>query len=119
MKKKILVIDDEPAIQELMRLQLEQLGYSVISALTGNKGIKKIQDEQPDAVVLDVVLPDANGFDVCSRIRQELQSPVKIIMCTSKIEAVDASQARESGADDFVAKTADFEPIAEALANII
>jgi DNA-binding response OmpR family regulator len=99
---KILVIDDEPNIVELTKLYLEQEGYQVEAASTGEEAISKNSSMNPDIVVLDLMLPDIDGFEVCRRIRAK--SDVPILMLTARKEDVDKIVGLELGADDYLTK---------------
>lgn len=101
---KILVIDDAPEIVEVVSicLQLRWAHAEVVSASSGNKGLQMLATEKPDLVVLDVNLPDIDGFQVLEKIRQLSQVPV--VMVTVKGQDVDIAQALEMGADDYIVK---------------
>jgi two-component system, OmpR family, response regulator MprA len=109
----VLVIDDEPGIVDFVEVGLGQEGYAVIAAATGDAGMRRIRDDNPDVVVLDVGLPDADGFEVLGLIRRESQVPV--VMLTARGDVDDRVRGLELGADDYVAKP--FH-LAELLARI-
>jgi len=115
MEKKILIIDDEPVILTTMRDRLVMEGFDVVTAIDGQSGIAQAEKENPDLIVIDIMLPDMSGFDVCETVRKNGNIDSKIIIVTSKIDAVDASKARESGADDFTAKTVDYAPLIDVI----
>jgi DNA-binding response OmpR family regulator len=98
----ILVVDDEPHIVELAELYLRNEGYRVISAADGIQALKKIEAERPALVVLDLMLPEINGWEVCRRVRASSNLP--IIMLTARSEDVDKIVGLELGADDYVTK---------------
>jgi DNA-binding response OmpR family regulator len=100
--KKILVVDDESAILKTLRFNLERSGYAVITATDGRSAITLAQREQPDLVVLDIMLPVLDGVEVCKEIRKF--SAVPIIMLTAKDQEIDKVLAFELGADDYVTK---------------
>jgi DNA-binding response OmpR family regulator len=102
MSKKILAVDDEPKILHLLRVYLEQAGYDVVTARDGQMALITFRREQPDLVVLDLMLPGIDGLDVCRTIRQE--STVPIIMLTARDEEADKLIGLELGADDYVVK---------------
>ena len=102
MPKKILIVEDEANIRELLRLYLEQEGYTVIEAENGVEGIKKWKSEKPDMLLLDVMMPVMDGWAVCKEIRAE--SDVPIIMLTAKGETADRVSGLEMGADDYIVK---------------
>ena len=100
--KTVLVVDDAPNIVELLRLYLEQAGYATIAAADGPTAIELHHRHRPDLVVLDVMLPGLDGFEVCRAIRREADTP--IIMLTARSDDVDAIVGLELGADDYVTK---------------
>ncbi len=100
--KKILVVDDESAILKTLRFNLERSGYQVVTATDGRSAIGLAQREQPDLIVLDIMLPVLDGVEVCKEIRKF--SSVPIIMLTAKDQEIDKVLAFELGADDYVTK---------------
>src|SRR4051812_37853416 len=100
--KKILVVDDEPHITELVKLYLDGEGFAVEVAHDGKEAIARFRDWLPDLVVLDLMLPEIDGWEVCKRIRR--QSDVPIIILTARTDDVDKIVGLELGADDYVAK---------------
>src|SRR5699024_3017153 len=101
--RKILVVDDEPSIVTLLKFNLEQSGYSVLTAEDGNTGLDLALDEKPDLIVLDLMLPGMAGIDACKTVRQEkMNTPV--LMVTAKDEEFDKNLGLELGADDYMTK---------------
>ena len=100
--KKILVVDDESAILQTLRFNLERSGYAVVTAGDGRSAIAMAQREQPDLIVLDIMLPVLDGVEACKEIRKF--SSVPIIMLTAKDQEIDKVLALELGADDYVTK---------------
>ena len=113
MPKKILIVEDEANIRELLRLYLEREGYTVLEAENGVEGIKKWKSDKPDMLLLDVMMPVMDGWEVCREIRAE--SDVPIIMLTAKGETADRVSGLEMGADDYIVKP--FE-VVELLARV-
>jgi two-component system phosphate regulon response regulator PhoB len=102
---RILVVDDEPDLLELVRFNLAQLGFEVGTAATGLEGLERIRRERPDLVVLDVMLPDLPGTEVCRRIRSDPELVgVPVLMLTARTEEIDRVVGLELGADDYVTK---------------
>ena len=100
---RILVVEDEPDLLRGVELNLRSEGYDVLTAATGDSGVRTALAEQPTLVLLDVMLPGKNGFDVCRELRQNhFESP--IIMLTAKSDEVDRVIGLEIGADDYVTK---------------
>jgi DNA-binding response OmpR family regulator len=107
MKQKILVVDDEQAITDLLEYNLQQNGYRVVVARDGHAALRLARAEQPDLIILDLMLPGPDGFDVCRELRREgtpALSGVPIIMLTARDEEVDRVVGLELGADDYVTK---------------
>lgn len=105
MARKILIIEDEPDILDLVRGYLEKEGFRVTAALTGIEGIAQARAERPDLVVLDLMLPEMDGLEVCKRIRADpkiAQTPILIL--TAKSEEADTVIGLELGADEYVTK---------------
>ncbi len=101
-KPLILIVDDEPNIIELGRLYLENEGYQVEAAQTGLEAMQKFQTFKPALIVLDLMLPELNGWELCKRIRAS--SEVPIIMLTARTDDIDKIVGLELGADDYMTK---------------
>ena len=101
-KYRILVVDDERRMVGFIRLNLEQDGFEVIEAANGNEALERLRDSLPDLILLDVMMPDIDGFEVLRMIREISQVPV--IMLTAKGEEEDKVKGLELGADDYVTK---------------
>ncbi|MCL4561770.1 MAG: response regulator transcription factor [Chloroflexi bacterium] len=99
----VLVVDDEPSIVQLDRLYLEREGFAVQSAVDGRAGLQAIESLQPALVVLDLMLPELDGFEVCRRLRAA-NNPVPILIVTARDEDVDKIVGLELGADDYLVK---------------
>ena len=99
---RILLVDDELSVQKLLAYPLRKEGYDVIPALDGREALERLRDDNFDLVVLDVMLPRMDGFDVCRAIRS--RSTVPIIMLTAKTEETDKVLGLELGADDYITK---------------
>ncbi|MGW8301048.1 MAG: response regulator transcription factor, partial [Desulfobacterales bacterium] len=106
MTPTILIIDDDAKLNELLKDFLKDFGYAVITATRPTKGLKKLRQKSPDLVILDIMLPEMDGFEVCRAIRQT--SKIPIIMLTARGEVTDKVVGLELGADDYLAKP--FEP---------
>ena len=99
---QILLIEDDPDVREGLELALRHLGHDVLARGDGEAGLAAIQAHRPDVVVLDVMLPGADGFEVCRRVRAV--SEVPIVMLTARSDDVDVVAGLEAGADDYLAK---------------
>ena len=104
-KEKILVVDDEKDIIELLQYNLEKEGYRISSAYSGEKCLEKVKIELPDLILLDLMLPEIDGLDVCKFLKNNPQtSHIPIIMLTAKGEETDIILGLELGADDYITK---------------
>src|SRR5437764_1847528 len=99
---RILLVDDEHAVQKLLAFPLRKDGYDVVAATTGHEALERFRDGEFDLVVLDVMLPQVDGFEVCRQLRA--RSSVPIIMLTAKAEEFDKVLGLELGADDYITK---------------
>ena len=121
MANKILVIDDNSDDLLIIKRCLNEAGYKeVITAGDAKEGIQKAGDERPELVIIDTILPEMDGFEVCRRIREFLDpAGHKIIVITGSVDAVDAVRARKSGADDYCAKTSSFSALVDIVRRIL
>ncbi|ADK28311.1 MtrAB system response regulator MtrA [Corynebacterium pseudotuberculosis] len=102
MPQKILVVDDDPAISEMLTIVLEAEGFNTVAVTDGALAVETFNREEPDLVLLDLMLPGMNGIDICRLIRQN--STVPIVMLTAKTDTVDVVLGLETGADDYITK---------------
>ena len=103
MGKTVLIVDDEKNIVDILRFNLKKEGYDVLTAYDGRQGLETAESMNPDLILLDVMLPEMDGFEVCRRIRQKnLTTP--IIMLTAREEETDKVMGLELGADDYITK---------------
>lgn len=100
---KVMLIDDDPGIHESLRAVVEEAGYEFCGALGGREGLRLLDDEHPDLLLLDVMMPGMNGFDVCQQMREEGRR-IPVIFLTAKNDIVDKSTGFKAGADDYVTK---------------
>lgn len=99
---RLLIVEDEPTLLDTLKYNLERQGYDVVTASDGVQALSIAKEEQPDLVILDVMLPGLDGFEVCRILRQEMSLP--ILMLTAKDEEVDKIVGLEVGADDYLTK---------------
>ncbi|MBE7035286.1 MAG: response regulator transcription factor [Ruminococcaceae bacterium] len=102
MERVVLVVDDEKPILDILKFNLEKEGFRVLGASDGEEGLVLALTQNPDLILLDIMLPKLDGFDVCKRIREK--SNVPIIMITAREEEVDKVLGLELGADDYITK---------------
>ncbi|MFO7973086.1 MAG: response regulator transcription factor [Candidatus Hydrogenedentota bacterium] len=104
-KEKILVVEDDEDILELLRYNLAKEGYDLVTAETGEEGLKQALASPPDLICLDLLLPSMDGLEVCKRLKQDLRTEtVPIVMVTAKGEEADIVTGLELGADDYITK---------------
>ncbi|ASK61795.1 DNA-binding response regulator [Virgibacillus phasianinus] len=117
MSQKILVVDDEQPIADILKFNLEKEGYQVVCAYDGDEAIELAEIEKPDLVLLDIMLPNKDGNEVCREIRKTQSMP--IIMLTAKDSEIDKVLGLELGADDYVTKPfSNRELVARVKANL-
>ena len=117
MEKKILVVEDEKAIVDILTFNLEKEGYRVFAAYDGEAGVDLAKKENPDLILLDLMLPKMDGYEVCKYLRKSMNTP--IIMLTAREEEVDKILGLELGADDYITKPFSMrELMARVKANI-
>src|SRR4029078_6592025 len=103
--KKILIVEDEHDILQLVKLYVEKEGFRTVSAMTGTEALRQVKQEKPDLVVLDLMLPEIDGIEVCKRLRSAPETAMlPILMLTAKAEESDTIVGLELGADDYVTK---------------
>jgi two-component system alkaline phosphatase synthesis response regulator PhoP len=114
-RPKILVVDDDANACEALTDLLTGHGYNVITAGDGNEALKKAGTEKPNVVLMDIKLPGMDGYEACKRIKEDKALTTKVVLYTAYVDAVNVTKAREVGADDFQAKTSDFENLHKAI----
>ena len=103
--QRVLIVDDDPDIQKLVGYNLTQAGFEIAGAASGRKALESVQKQPPDIIVLDIMLPDIDGMEVCRTLRQrDTSRRIPIIMLTARGEEIDRVIGFELGADDYVAK---------------
>jgi two-component system, OmpR family, response regulator len=115
--KKILVVDDEKKIVDIIRAYLEKEGYHVIPAFDGKMALSLAQNQHPDLIVLDLMLPETSGWDVCRAIRKT--SDIPIIMLTARDEITDKIVGLEMGADDYITKPFDAKELVSRIRAVL
>ena len=109
-QKTVLIVEDEKNIVDILRFNLQRSGYAILEAYDGEDGLKKALSANPDLILLDVMLPKMNGFDVCKALREK-GSNVPVIILTAREEESDKVLGLEIGADDYLAKPFDPEEL--------
>ena len=120
MPKRVLIVDDNPIILGLYSRLLSRAGFIPLSAKEGATALKKIEEERPDAAVIDFMLPVLSGIEICRRVRENEQNAhTKLILFTSDEHPETRTRALEAGADEFVVKTAESAKLIEAVIRIL
>jgi DNA-binding response OmpR family regulator len=114
--ERILIVDDEPDIVETLAFRLEQEGYAVITAGDGLEGLEKARNESPDLIVLDVMMPKLDGFQVARLLKfDEQYQHIPIVMLTAKTQEQDEATGIKTGADDYVKKPFDSQTLMDVI----
>ncbi len=113
----VLLVDDDPALLQLLSRYLEQAGYRASTAADGKAGLRALYDGRPDLLILDVMMPELDGWQVCSRVRE--MSAVPIILLTAKREEVDKLKGFRLGVDDYVTKPFSFAELAARVGAVL
>lgn len=120
MGKKILLVDDEPDALEIYSMRLEVSGYQVIKADDGEKALEMARSEKPDLIILDLMLPKVEGYDVCRTLKFDDQyKGIPIVILSALNQAADKSKALNAGADDFFSKPVDFGAFLKRIGDLI
>jgi len=119
-KYKIMVVDDEPDIVKLIKISLEMANYEVIEAFSGVEALEKTKNIVPDLYLLDIMMPDMNGYEVCQKLKADDRTKaVPVVMLTAKGQKGDAEQGLKVGADDYIIKPFDPYELGEQIAEIL
>ena len=121
MAKKILIVDDEPDILELLESRLLVAGYRVVTASGGEECLAKVKTEKPRLIILDVLMPDINGFEVCKRLKKDDQTKrIPVIMLTAKSMVEDIEKGLTiARANDYEVKPYDWDRLLEKIKKLI
>jgi len=105
MGKKILIVDDEAQLVEMMKMRLEATNYDVVTAYDGQEGFDKARNEKPDLIILDLMLPKMDGYKVCGLLKKDTRySKIPIIMFTARAQEEDKKLGEEMGAEAYITK---------------
>lgn len=118
--KKILVVDDESDIIEILKFMLEAHGYECITATDGEEGLKAAKEENPDLIILDVMMPKINGYKICRLLKFDNKyKNVPIFMLTARSQDEDKIIGEETGADEYITKPFDVDFVVEKVKSYI
>lgn len=119
-KIKVLVVDDEPNIVQTLKDRLEMNDYQVFTAHNGNDGLKIAQEQSPDVILLDVIMPLMDGHEMLEKLRQqEWGKTTSVIMLTARSQAQDIARARACGIEDYIIKPFDLSELLEKIEGIV
>ncbi|MEW6002106.1 MAG: response regulator [Nitrospirota bacterium] len=119
-KNKILIIDDNVDTVELLKKRLRSEGYDTSEAYDGEEGLKKVPEYNPDLIVLDVMMPKLDGFEVCQRLKSDENTKyIPVLMLTAKVEVEDKVKGLDIGADDYIAKPFDYKELSARVRSLL
>ena len=119
-KKRILAIDDEVRVLTMIRKRLEFTGYEVITATDGREGLQLARSEKPDLIVLDIILPNLDGYQICARLKaDESLKNIPILMLTARSQAKDVEEGMKVGADAYMTKPYDPELFVKQVESLL
>jgi len=119
-KKKILIVDDEPDILRLISLRLRKLGYDVLTAVDGKEALDAIRNENPDLVLLDLLIPFMNGAEVCEQVKNDKTlKHIPIILFTAHSDTMTAEKTKKLGAEDYIVKPFVLEELTDKVEEIL
>ena len=117
-QKKILIVDDEHDLVDTIRLKLSSEGYKVDAAYTGIEGLEKAKETKPDLILLDIMMPELNGYQVCKKIKEDASlKNIPVVMLTSKAQESDKFWGLETGADDYLTKPFEFNNLLKTISK--
>lgn len=120
MPKKIFIIDDEMDLVETLSFRLKASGYDVDSASNGKTGLEKIEVEKPDLILLDLMMPGIDGYEVCKRLKDNKDlKKIPVIMLTAKGQDSDVDLGKSMGADDYITKPFEASELMEKIKNFL
>jgi len=120
MAKRILVVEDEPRVLEVIKKRLEVAGHHVITAVDGAEGFELAKSENPDLIVLDLMLPKKDGYDVCWELKHDpLYKPIPILMLTARTQDREIERGMKSGADGYMMKPFDGKVLVDRIAELL
>ena len=114
-KKRVLLVDDQAGILKILRIQLKMHGYDVVTASTGTEAVEMVREREPDVILLDILLPDINGFDVLARVKEFSQVPIIAFTANPSM----AQKAITMGAVDFISKPFDVDRLSEKIKLVL
>jgi len=117
---KILVVDDEPSIVQTLQDRLEMNEYTVFTACDGREGLKKAQEEKPDIILLDVIMPNMDGHEMLEALRKQPECEgISVIMLTARSQTQDIARANACGINDYIVKPFDLSELLEKIETVL
>jgi twitching motility two-component system response regulator PilH len=118
--KTILMVEDSPTEMKLMQQALQGSGYNLVSAVDGEEALEKVAQQKPDVVLLDIILPRKNGFQVCRQLKSSPDTQnIKVILITSKTQETDRFWGMKQGADEYLMKPVTAEGLRASVAKYV
>ncbi len=119
-KKKILLVEDEPQLVDMLKLRLEANNYEVAIAYDGKQALEKAQTEQPDLIILDLLLPKLDGYTVCGLLKKDARhAHIPIVVLTARAQEADIKMGKEVGADEYITKPFEPKVLLEKINNLL
>ncbi|MFC2149825.1 response regulator transcription factor [Candidatus Auribacterota bacterium] len=120
MADRVLIVEDEPHVLSMLEFRLKQSGYDVLTAGSGTEALKKAREEDPKLIVLDVMMPPPNGYQVCRMLKDDAaKCHIPVILLTARSTESDKFWGMESGADDYVTKPYDVEELINKIKSFL
>jgi DNA-binding response OmpR family regulator len=120
MKKKILIVDDEPQINRMLNIRMKANGFDTLSAFDGEQALDLARVSRPDLIILDVMMPKMDGFEVCRRLKADAtMKTIPVIMLSVKVDEGARDWAAVSGADDYLSKPFEAEELLEKIKKLL
>lgn len=119
-KKKILVVDDEPDLVRVISDRLEAKGFNIVTAFDGKEGLDKAYSEKPDLIILDLMMPEMSGYDVCRKLKiDDNFKNIPILILTAKFEPNDIEFGKEMGADAYLTKPLELDVLLDKVNELL
>ena len=119
-KSRILIVDDEPSIVKMVSKRLEVEGFDVLIAMDGQEGLAKAQAESPDLIILDLMLPKLNGYEICTMLKQDTRyQKIPILLLTAKAQSKDEQLGMECGANAYMRKPFQAKELIENIRSLL
>lgn len=119
-QKTILIVDDEKDLVDLMAVMLETQGFVVMKAFSGEEAITKLEEQKPDIILLDIMMPQMSGYEFCQKIKgDDRHKSIPVILVTAKVQSEDQKRGKEAGADGFITKPYEYSQLIQEIQKLI